>query len=79
MVTYGVALGSPDPGAFVRYPRAVAAAGPAARAELVWTHPKGIMKVRPSVKPMCEKCKIVRRHDVVRVICPNPRHKQRQG
>jgi len=37
------------------------------------------MKVRPSVKPMCEKCKIVRRHGTVHVICKNPRHKQRQG
>jgi large subunit ribosomal protein L36 len=41
--------------------------------------PKGIMKVRPSVKPMCEKCKIIRRHGAVLVICQNPRHKQRQG
>ena len=41
--------------------------------------PEGIMKVRPSVKPMCEKCKIIRRHGAVLVICPNPRHKQRQG
>jgi large subunit ribosomal protein L36 len=40
---------------------------------------KGIMKVRPSVKPMCEKCKIIRRHGAVLVICQNPRHKQRQG
>jgi len=40
---------------------------------------KGIMKVRPSVKPMCEKCKIIRRHGAVLVICSNPRHKQRQG
>jgi large subunit ribosomal protein L36 len=37
------------------------------------------MKVRASVKLMCEKCKIVRRRGVVVVICPNPRHKQRQG
>jgi large subunit ribosomal protein L36 len=37
------------------------------------------MKVRPSVKPMCEKCKIIRRHRRVLVICQNPRHKQRQG
>ena len=41
--------------------------------------PKGIMKVRPSVKPMCEKCKIIRRHGRVLVICQNPRHKQKQG
>jgi large subunit ribosomal protein L36 len=40
---------------------------------------KGNMKVRPSVKPMCEKCKIIRRHGVVLVICQNKRHKQRQG
>jgi large subunit ribosomal protein L36 len=38
-----------------------------------------IMKVRPSVKKICEKCKVIRRHGAVRVICSNPRHKQRQG
>ena len=27
------------------------------------------MKVRPSVKPMCEKCKVIKRKGVVRVIC----------
>jgi len=37
------------------------------------------MKVKPSVKKVCDKCKIVRRKGVVRVICENPRHKQRQG
>ena len=37
------------------------------------------MKVRASVKPMCEKCKIVRRKGTVRVVCKNPKHKQRQG
>ncbi|MBT8406383.1 MAG: 50S ribosomal protein L36 [Syntrophobacterales bacterium] len=37
------------------------------------------MKVRASVKRICRKCKIIRRHGVVRVICENPRHKQRQG
>ncbi len=37
------------------------------------------MKVRTSVKKLCEKCKIVRRRGVLRVICTNPRHKQRQG
>jgi large subunit ribosomal protein L36 len=36
------------------------------------------MKVRVSVKQVCEKCKVVRRKGVVRVICENPRHKQRQ-
>jgi len=37
------------------------------------------MKVRSSVKRICENCKIIRRKGVVRVICSNPRHKQRQG
>ena len=37
------------------------------------------MKVRSSVRKMCEKCKIVKRRGVVRVICNNPKHKQRQG
>jgi len=38
------------------------------------------MKVRPSVKRICEKCKIIRRHGKVRVICDvNPKHKQVQG
>jgi len=38
-----------------------------------------IMKVRSSVKPICTKCKIIKRQGVVRVICSNPKHKQRQG
>ncbi|MDE0088987.1 50S ribosomal protein L36 [Candidatus Poribacteria bacterium] len=38
------------------------------------------MKVRPSVKKMCNRCKVIKRKGVVRVICPsNPKHKQRQG
>ena len=37
------------------------------------------MKVRASVKRLCETCKIVRRSNVVRVVSKNPRHKQRQG
>jgi len=28
---------------------------------------------------MCENCKVIRRKGVVRVICSNPKHKQRQG
>jgi large subunit ribosomal protein L36 len=36
------------------------------------------MKVRASVKRICENCKVVRRKGVLRVICSNPRHKQRQ-
>jgi large subunit ribosomal protein L36 len=38
-----------------------------------------VMKVRASVKRICDKCKIVRRRGVVRVICSNQKHKQRQG
>lgn len=37
------------------------------------------MKVRASIKKLCRKCKIVRRNGVVRVICEDTRHKQRQG
>ncbi len=37
------------------------------------------MKVRASVKRICRKCKVVKRSGVVRVICSEPRHKQRQG
>jgi large subunit ribosomal protein L36 len=37
------------------------------------------MKVRPSVKKMCDRCRVIRRRGVVLVICSNPRHKQRQG
>jgi large subunit ribosomal protein L36 len=38
------------------------------------------MKVRPSVKKMCDQCKVIRRRGVVRVICPKvAKHKQRQG
>ena len=37
------------------------------------------VKVKPSVKPICDKCKVIRRHGRVMVICDNLRHKQRQG
>ena len=37
------------------------------------------MKVRSSVKPICEKYKIIKRKGRIRVICENPKHKQRQG
>ena len=37
------------------------------------------MKVKPSVKKICEKCKIIKRKGKVMVICENPKHKQRQG
>jgi large subunit ribosomal protein L36 len=37
------------------------------------------MKVRPSVKKMCDRCRVIRRRGRILVICSNPRHKQRQG
>mgnify|MGYP006332427003 FL=1 len=37
------------------------------------------MRVQPSVKKICRNCKIIRRNGVVRVICQEARHKQRQG
>ena len=37
------------------------------------------MKVRASVKKICRNCKVVKRQGVVRVICVEPKHKQRQG
>lgn len=39
-----------------------------------------VMKVRASVKRVCNGCKIVRRKGKVRVICKSdPKHKQVQG
>ncbi|GAF91302.1 unnamed protein product, partial [marine sediment metagenome] len=40
---------------------------------------KNEMKVRSSVRKMCDKCRVIRRRGVVRIICDNPKHKQRQG
>ncbi len=37
------------------------------------------MKVRASVRVICEKCKVIRRKGQLRVICVNPKHHQRQG
>ena len=37
------------------------------------------MRVRPSVKPICEKCQVSKRKGQVMIICENPKHKQRQG
>ena len=37
------------------------------------------MKVRASVKRMCDKCRVIRRHGRVMVICANPKHTQRPG
>ena len=54
------------------------------RADLIYKEAKpGMedlkMKVRASVKPICDKCKVIKRHGKVMVICENPKHKQRQG
>jgi len=38
-----------------------------------------VMKVRSSIKRICDKCKLIKRKGVVRIICEDPRHKQRQG
>jgi large subunit ribosomal protein L36 len=40
---------------------------------------RAAVKVKPSVKKICDKCKVIRRHGRVMVICDNLRHKQRQG
>jgi ribosomal protein L36 len=37
------------------------------------------MKVRASVKKICRNCKVIKRNGVARVICVEPKHKQRQG
>nr|AMA07133.1 ribosomal protein L36 [Goodyera schlechtendaliana] len=37
------------------------------------------MKIRASVRKICEKCRLIRRRGRILVICSNPRHKQRQG
>ena len=40
---------------------------------------RSAMKVRASVKAICEKCKVIKRKGVIRIVCENPKHKQRQG
>ncbi|MBN1223152.1 MAG: 50S ribosomal protein L36 [Candidatus Aminicenantes bacterium] len=37
------------------------------------------MKVRASVKKICRNCRIIKRQGILRVICTNPKHKQKQG
>jgi len=37
------------------------------------------MKVRASVKKICDNCKNIKRKGVNRVICKTAKHKQRQG
>ncbi|MES2224499.1 MAG: 50S ribosomal protein L36 [Patescibacteria group bacterium] len=36
------------------------------------------MKIKSTVKKMCDKCKIVKRNRHLLVICDNPKHKQKQ-
>jgi large subunit ribosomal protein L36 len=49
-------------------------------AKLALNRPGETVKVRSSVKPICEHCKVVKRRGVTRIICKrNPKHKQRQG
>ena len=53
---------------------------PVVEAGLFVFNERQVMKVRASVKKICDKCKVVKRKGTVRIICPaNPRHKQRQG
>lgn len=37
------------------------------------------MKYGASVKPICAKCKTIKRNGKVMVICPIKKHKQTQG
>nr|YP_009058331.1 ribosomal protein L36 [Orobanche crenata]CDH98395.1 ribosomal protein L36 [Orobanche crenata] len=37
------------------------------------------MKIRASIRKICEKCRLIRRQGRIIVICSNPKHKQRQG
>ena len=48
---------------------------------LVWPFASGqVMKVKASVKRICNQCQIIRRRGKVRVICKaDPKHKQVQG
>ncbi|HNW71813.1 MAG TPA: 50S ribosomal protein L36 [Candidatus Paceibacterota bacterium] len=36
------------------------------------------MKIRSTVKKICDNCKMVKRKRHLRVICTNPKHKQKQ-
>nr|AUT83344.1 ribosomal protein L36 [Carex acutiformis]AUT83510.1 ribosomal protein L36 [Carex pallescens] len=37
------------------------------------------MKVRTSIRKICKRCRLVRRRKQLTVICPNLKHKKRQG
>lgn len=40
----------------------------------------GVVKVKASIRRMCNQCQVIRRKGKVRVICKaNPKHKQVQG
>ena len=56
--------------------------GKICRASALFAHQSGELdvKVRSSVKPICEHCKVIKRQGVTRIICKrNPKHKQKQG
>nr|YP_009306249.1 ribosomal protein L36 [Derbesia sp. WEST4838]AOP19153.1 ribosomal protein L36 [Derbesia sp. WEST4838] len=36
------------------------------------------MKIRASIKKICRNCRLIRRNRQIRIICINPKHKQRQ-
>nr|ARQ82286.1 ribosomal protein L36 [Ostreobium sp. HV05042]ARQ82343.1 ribosomal protein L36 [Ostreobium sp. HV05007a]UXE30646.1 ribosomal protein L36 [Ostreobium quekettii]UXE30722.1 ribosomal protein L36 [Ostreobium quekettii]UXE30798.1 ribosomal protein L36 [Ostreobium quekettii] len=36
------------------------------------------MKVRASIRKICNNCRLVRRKGKIFIICKNPKHKQRQ-
>ena len=62
----------------ISWQRTGCSAGLQTRGQRGWQRGTRVMKVRASVKRICDKCKIVRRRRVVRVLCTNPKHKQRQ-
>jgi large subunit ribosomal protein L36 len=37
------------------------------------------MKVKSSIKKLCDNCRVIKRHGRLFIICVNPKHKQRQG
>ena len=69
-------ISTPALGIFKGYPRIKSPQ----RCGDVCTSIGAFVKVRSSVKPICEHCKVIKRQGVVRIICSrNPKHKQRQG
>mgnify|MGYP002067544530 CR=1 FL=1 len=52
---------------------------PAARSSLSSPVPRADLSTRSSVRKICDKCKIIKRGRIVRIICKNPKHKQKQG